>query len=34
MRPRLDEHECMLLQSLIIAAAFWGVMLSLVFLST
>ena len=33
MRPRLDEHERMLLQSLIIAAAFWGVMLSLVFLS-
>lgn len=33
MRPRLDENERMLLQSLIIAAAFWGVMLSLVFLS-
>lgn len=33
MRPRLDEHERMLLQSLVIAAAFWGVMLSLVFLS-
>ena len=33
MRPRLEEHERMLLQSLIIAAAFWGLMLSLVFLS-
>lgn len=33
MRPRLDEHERMLLQSLIIGVAFWGLMLSLVFLS-
>ena len=34
MRPRrFDENEIMLLQSILIAAAFWGVMLSLVFLS-
>ena len=34
MRPRrFDENEVMLLQSLVIAVAFWSLMLSLVFLS-